>query len=327
MKEPESLQQAILFFASMDNCIAYLSVRRWPDGKVICPNCGSESVSTFNSERKTWKCAVHHPKREFSVKVGTLFEESPIGLDKWLTATWMLANAKNGVSSWELHRALKVSQKTAWFMLHRIRMSLQGDTSYKFGGDDSGPVESDETFVGPNPYKMHKDRKAKLHERRGEQMRGDTYVGKTAVFGVLDRSLRQVRCKVIPNVKRETLQNEILDTIEYGSRVYTDAAVGYDQLGKTYVHEVVNHANEYVRGQVHTQCIDNFWSLLKRTLRGTYVAVEPFHLDRYLDEQMFRFNNRATRDNPLTDADRFDLAVRNIVGKRLTFAELTGKPH
>lgn len=327
MKEPASLQQAILYFADMDNCIAYMSTRRWPDGKVICPNCGSESVSAFNPKRKTWKCAVHHPKREFSVKVGTLLEESPIGLDKWLTATWMLANAKNGVSSWEIHRALKVSQKTAWFMMHRIRMSLQDDRTFKFGGEDGGPVESDETFVGPNPQKMHKDRRAKYQAMRGEGLRGDRYVGKTAVFGVLDRSLRQVRCKVIPNVKRETLQNEILNTVHGGSHLYTDAAASYDRFSDEFVHEVVNHAQEYVRGQVHTQGIDNFWSLLKRTLRGTYVAVEPFHLDRYLDEQMFRFNNRATRDNPLTDADRFDLAIRNIVGKRLTFAELTGKPN
>jgi transposase-like protein len=327
MKEPESLQQAIVYFASLDNCIAYLSVRRWPDGKVVCPNCGSESVSAFNSKRKTWKCAVHHPKREFSVKVGTLFEESPISLDKWLTATWMLANSKNGVSSWEISRALKVSQKTAWFMMHRIRMSLQDDRSFKFGGDDGGPVESDETFVGPNPQKMHKDRRARYQAMRGEGLRGDRYVGKTAVFGLLDRELRQVRCKVVPNVKRETLQNEILNSVHPGSHLYTDAAASYDRFSSEFVHEVVNHAQEYVRGQVHTQGIDNFWALLKRTLRGTYVAVEPFHLDRYLDEQMFRFNNRATRDNPLTDSDRFDLAVRNIVGKRLTFAELTGKPN
>jgi transposase-like protein len=325
MKEPESLQQAILYFADMNNCIAYLSARRWPDGKVICPNCGSESVSAFNAKRKTWKCAAHHPKREFSVKVGTLLEESPIGLDKWLTATWMLANAKNGVSSWEIHRALKVSQKTAWFMMHRIRMSLQDDHNFKFGGEDGGPVESDETFVGPNPQRMHKDRRVRYQAMRGEGLRSNRYVGKTAVFGVLDRTLRQVRCKVIPNVKRETLQNEILNSVHSGSQLYTDAAASYDRFSNEFVHEVINHAQEYVRGQVHTQGIDNFWSLLKRTLRGTYVAVEPFHLDRYLDEQMFRFNNRATRDNPLTDANRFDLAIRNIVGKRLTFADLTGK--
>jgi transposase-like protein len=327
MKEPESLQQAIVYFADMDNCIAYLSVRRWPDGRLVCPNCGCESVSAFNPKRKTWKCAVHHPKREFSVKVGTLFEESPIGLDKWLTATWTLTNCKNGISSYEIARALKVSQKTAWFMLHRIRMALQDEN---FGGKLGGPgneVESDETFVGPNPQKMHKDRRARCQAMRGQEMRGDRYVGKTAVFGVLDRNLRQVRAKVIPNVKRETLQNEILNNVHPGSQVYTDAAASYDRFSDQFVHEVVNHAMEYVRGQVHTQGIDNFWSLLKRTLRGTYVAVEPFHLDRYLDEQVFRFNNRATKDNRLTDADRFDLAVRNIVRKRLTFAELTGKPN
>jgi transposase-like protein len=210
-------------------------------------------------------------------------------------------------------------------MLHRIREAMKSDTSIKFGGEDGGPVESDETFVGPNPYKMHKARKAKLHQLRGQGMRGDTYVGKTAVFGVLDRELRQVRTKVIPNVQRETLQNEVLKNVHYGSRVYTDAAVGYDHLSKSFVHEVVNHAVEYVNGQVHTQGLDNFWSLVKRTLRGTYVAVEPFHLDHYLDEQVFRYNNRATRDNPLNDSDRFALLMSQVAGKRLTYAQLTGK--
>jgi transposase-like protein len=199
---------------------------------------------------------------------------------------------------------------------------MKDDSSFKFGGEDGGPVESDETFVGPNPRKMHKDRRATL-QARDEGNRH--YVAKTAVFGVLDRELRQVRTKVIPNAKRETLQNEILNQVHRGSKVYTDAAVGYDHLRKEFVHEVVNHSKEYVRGQVHTQGLDNFWSLLKRTLRGTYVAVEPFHLDHYLDEQVFRYNNRATKDNKLTDSDRFALLMSQVGGKRLTYAELTGK--
>jgi transposase-like protein len=145
-------------------------------------------------------------------------------------------------------------------------------------------------------------------------------------MGMLDRESRQVRAQVVPNVKRETLQNAILEQIEKGSTVYTDAGVGYDNLAaREYIHETVNHVEEYVRGQIHTQGIENFWSLLKRGLRGTYVAVEPFHLDRYVTEQVFRFNNRATKDNPLDDRDRFMLAVSQIAGKRLTYAELTGK--
>jgi transposase-like protein len=149
---------------------------------------------------------------------------------------------------------------------------------------------------------------------------------KTVVMGMLDRDARKVRAKMVPNVKRETLQNEILNEIEKKSTVYTDSAPAYDNLAvKDFVHETVNHVEEYVRGQIHTQGIENFWSLLKRGLKGTYVAVEPFHLDAYVDEQVFRYNNRATRDNPLEDSDRFMLAVSQIVGKRLTYAELTGK--
>jgi transposase-like protein len=145
-------------------------------------------------------------------------------------------------------------------------------------------------------------------------------------MGMLDRDSRKVRAKVIPNVRRKTLQTAILSEIEKGSTVYTDGYASYDNLAaQNYIHETVNHVDEYVRGHVHTQGIENFWSLLKRGLKGTYVAVEPFHLHRYADEQVFRYNNRATKGNPLDDADRFMLAVSQISGKRLTYAELTGK--
>jgi transposase-like protein len=262
--------------------------------------------------------------KQFSVKTGSVFEDSPVPLDKWLTAVWLVVNCKNGISSYEIAKDLKVTQKSAWFMLHRIRLALrEGNWNKLGGGQDGGPVEADEAFIGPNPTKMHKSRKAKIREQNG----GTTGpVRKTAVFGLLDRDAREVRVKVVPNVKRETLQREILKAVERGSTLYTDGAFGADNLTMhNYIHETVNHMTEYVRGQVHTQGIDNFWSLLKRGLRGTYVAVEPFHLDRYLDEQMFRYNNRATKDNPLNDADRFVLAVSQIAGKRLTYAELTGK--
>lgn len=313
--DPITLQQAILYFADPDNCITYLVERRWPNG-VVCPTCGRTDVS-YIPARRVWQCKTRHPKAQFSIKVGTIFEESPVSLDKWLLAMWMVANCKNGVSSWEMHRTLGVTQKTAWFMLHRIRLALGEVPENKMGG--SGPFEVDETFVGPNPQKMHAD-------KRSARYRALSARPKTPVMGMLDRDSRQVRAKVVPNVRRETLQNAILNEIEKGSQVYTDASVAYDNLAaEEYVHETVNHVEEYVRGEIHTQGIENFWALLKRGLRGTYVAVEPFHLDRYVGEQVFRYNNRATRDNPLNDADRFAIAVSQIVGKRLTYAELIGK--
>lgn len=288
----------------------------------MCPTCGRTDVS-YVPKRRVWQCKSRHPKCQFSIKVGTIFEDSPIPLGKWLAAMWLIANCKNGVSSWEIHRALKVTQKTAWFMLHRVRLAMKDERDHKFGF--GGPVEVDECFIGPKPDKMHRKRKAKLQAQQTLGLRTDSYVGKTAVQGVLDRYYRQIRTKVLPDVKRETLQNTILDNVTPFAKVYTDEAVQYDKLEKNFVHKVVNHMQEYVNGQVHTQGIDNYWSLLKRTLRGTYIAVEPFHLSRYLDEQAFRYNNRATKDNPLNDGDRFAAMVSQIVGRRLTYNQLTGK--
>jgi transposase-like protein len=319
--EPKTLQEAIAYFSDPETCFQYAVKLRWPDGKIACPRCGKMKHS-FIKTRRIWFC--YECKKQFTVKVKTIMEDSALGLDKWMTAVWMLVACKNGISSHELARTLGITQKSAWFMLHRIREVMKGDKAHKFGGSDGGPVESDETFIGPNPYKMHRSRKLNLRHGRGQGKRYG-YVEKTAVFGVLDRELRQVRAKVVPNVKRETLQNAILDNVEHGSAVYTDSGVGFDHLHRNFVHQVVNHAEKYVDGQVHTQGLENFWSLLKRMLRGTYVAVEPFHLDRYLDEQVFRFNNRATRNNPLNDADRFALAMSQIAGRRLTYNELTGK--
>jgi len=321
MNRPKTLQQAIIYFADPERAFEYAKNLRWPDGNVTCPQCGI-AKNSFIKTRHLWFC--YGCKKQFTIKVKTIMEDSPVGLDKWMTAFWLLANAKNGISSHELGRALGVTQTTAWFMLQRIREVMKADRSYKFGGSKGGPVESDETFIGPNPYKMHRGRKLELQRGRGQGKRYG-YVDKTPVFGVLDRSLRQVRAKVVPNVKRETLQNAILDNVEHGSKVYTDSGVGFDHLHRNFVHEVVNHAEEYVKGQVHTQGLENFWSLLKRTLRGTYVAVEPFHLDRYLSEQVFRFNNRSTKDNRLNDSDRFTLAMSHVFGHRLTYSELTGK--
>jgi transposase-like protein len=199
MDDPKTLHDAIKFFARPDNCVAYLVERRWPNG-VICPTCGRTDAS-YVPARRVWQCKDRHSKAQFSIKVGTIFEDSPIGLDKWLLAMWMVANCKNGVSSWEMHRAIGVTQKTAWFMLHRVRLALGEIPESKMGGN--GPVEVDETFVGPNPYKMHA-------AKRQAKYRALSARPKVPVMGMLDRDSRQVRAKVVPNVKRETLQNEIL---------------------------------------------------------------------------------------------------------------------
>jgi transposase-like protein len=317
MEYPKTLLEAIAFFNDEQVCIDAVAAMKWPDGQPRCAHCHSRDPY-YLATQKRWKC--RKCKKQFSVKVGTIFEDSPISLQKWLPAMWLLCNCKNGISSWEIHRALGVTQKTAWFMLQRIRLALERDNKHKLGGSSGGPVEVDETFVGPNLRKMHRSRRLKLQA-------GECAQTKAIVMGMLDRDLRQVRAKVIPNIKREVLQQEIIEEIERGSTVYTDQASPYDRLGtvQEYVHETVNHMQEYVRGEVHTQGIDNFWSLLKRGLRGTYVAVEPFHLDRYVTEQIFRYNNRATKDNPLTDSDRFLLALSQVAGKRLTYAGLTGK--
>jgi transposase-like protein len=325
MQEPQTFQEAILYFADRNRCIDYLALRRWKDGAPVCPVCGRTDAKFLENQGR-WQCKAVHHHRQFSVKVGTVMEDSAIPLEKWLPAIWAIVNDKNGISSWELHRALGVTQKTAWFMLHRIRlgMSLQKKgfgTRKKMGdgGEGDTAVEVDETFIGGNKKNMHKDKKVRYEARGGAS-------GKTIVQGMLDRDAREVRAKVVPNLTRETLQNEILKNVKYGTKIYTDSAVAYEQgMQWRFVHEMVDKSQSYVRGQVHVNGMENFWSLLKRTLAGTYVAVEPFHLDRYIDEQIFRYNNRATKERPMTDADRFSLALTQIANKRLTYAELTGK--
>jgi transposase-like protein len=323
--EPKTLQEAIVYFSNPDNCVNFLVSRRWPNGKVICPTCGSGKVS-YLASRRLWQCKTRHPKAQFSIKVGTIFEDSAIGLDKWLTAMWMMANCKNGVSSHEIKRSIGVTQKSAWYMDHRIRLAMQDEPKHTMGSHRGNPIEVDETFVGGKMKNMHRKRARALRAQAPvDRMEGyeTNLKNKTAVMGMLNRQTRQVRAQVIPNVKRETLQNIILDNIGFNAHVYTDQHVGYDGLDKlkNFTHRTVNHMNEYVNGRVHTQGIENFWSLLKRSLNGTYVAVEPFHLDRYVDEQAFRYNNRINK----TDADRFNLVVSKIVGKRLTYSGLTGK--
>lgn len=320
MDKPKTLQEAIRHFSDEQVCIDAVAKMRWPDG-VVCPHADCAAKDPYYlATQKRWKC--RKCRKQFSVKVGSIFEDSPIPLQKWLPAIWLLTNCKNGVSSWEIHRALGVTQKTAWFMLHRIRLGMKEDYGYgpmnKIGGEGS-EVEVDETFIGGQKKNMHKD-KAVRYEAKGGPY------GKTVVQGILDRTARQVRAKVVPHVKRETLQTEILRQVKYGTKVYTDEAVAYEQgMQWRFVHDMVNKTETYVRGRVHVNGVENFWSLLKRGLRGTYVAVEPFHLDRYVDEQVYRFNNRGSEEKPMNDYARFEKVLGQLAHKRLTYAELTGK--
>ncbi|MFZ1166050.1 MAG: IS1595 family transposase, partial [Candidatus Sulfotelmatobacter sp.] len=257
---PQTLQEAIQYFSDEQTCIDAVAFMRWPDG-ARCPDCwtpGGELGRNpyYLKTQKRWKC--RECRRQFSVKVGSIFEDSPISLQKWLPALWMLVSCKNGISSYEIHRALGVSQKTAWFMLHRLRLALKTQSfAYKMGGKESGGVEVDETFVGGKLKNMHRDRRERFASERGHTG-GAT--GKAIVQGMLDRDERKVRATVVPNVKRETLQTEVLNNVKYGSKIYSDDAVPYDGLKRKYIHEVVNHAEEYVRGQVHTNGLENFWS-------------------------------------------------------------------
>jgi len=322
LPEPETLQEAIVYFADPDRCFDFAVKLRWPDGHVVCPRCGTAKHS-FIKTRRLWFC--YTCKKQFTVKVKTIMEDSPISLDKWMIAFWMLANCKNGISSYELASTIKVTQTTAWFMLQRIREVMKGK---KFGGTKIGgegsELEADETFVGGRTRNMHRGRRAKV-EGRGP------YQNKTIVHGILDRNLRKVRATVVPNVTRETLQDAILRNVKFGSTLYTDNAVAYDSgLQSRFIHDVVNKTEAYVRGRVHVNGMENFWALLKRSLRGTYVAVEPFHLSRYVDEQVFRYNHRKDGDRKLTNADRFATLMSQVSGHRLTYSDLTGKsdsPH
>jgi transposase-like protein len=305
---PQTLHDAIKYFANEDNAFNLMKAIRWPDGVVKCPSCGSTELS-FLSTRKLWKCKNAHEKRQFSVKVGTVLEDSPIGLDRWMSAFWLIANAKNGISSYELHRSIGVTQKTAWFMLQRIRLAMQ-DTK---GDKLKGRVEADETFIGGRARNMHANKKRYL----------DGWLGKTAVLGLLERNApdkpSRVMTKIVERVRRSDLDPHIREKVEKGAEVITDALPSYKHLGDQYVHNVIDHAESYVKGHVHTNGIENFWSLLKRMIRGTYVNVEPFHLFRYLDEEAFRFNERKD-----CDAGRFVKALRGLTGKGLRYAKLIG---
>jgi len=316
MTSPKTLIEAVRFYGDLDHCQAVMIEARWPKG-VTCPTCGARDPR-YIATRRLWECKTRHPRRQFTAKVGTIFEDSPLGLDKWLPAVWMIANCKNGISSHELGRSLGVTQKTAWFMLHRIRLAMQTGTFMK---QMKGRVEADETFIGGAARFMHKDKKV-------ARARGNLggMAGKTAVMGLLERhgpdKTSVVRAFVVPTHRRTDVDPLVRSNVKPGSEVITDALRSYDRLADEYAHKVIDHAETYVRGHVHTNGIENFWSLLKRAIKGTYVSVEPFHLFRYVDEQVFRFNDRRDPDG---DGGRFAKVLRSVVGRRIDYKTLTGK--
>ena len=310
--EAKTLQEAIIYFSQPENCRTYLVARRWPTG-ITCPKCGSVNV-TFYEKYNRWHCRDGHAAPQFTLKTGTIMEDSPIGLDKWMTAMWQIVNCKNGISSYEVHRAIGITQKSAWFMDHRIRLALGLEPADKL----SGEVEVDETFTGGKARNTHKDVRAR-------RITGTGGTDKTVVMGILERgddvtgTTSKVRTTVVSSRKKKHLHVEVKKHVEAGSALYSDALKSYGGLDD-FEHQVIDHAVACVSSRVHTNGLENFWSLFKRGFNGTYVSIEPFHTFRYLDEQSFRFNNRK-----LTDSERFDFAVEGIVGKRLTFGQLTGK--
>ena len=308
-KQPTTLVEAVRYFSDFERCREFMIELRWPDGKVTCPRCGSGRVKWL-AKARVWKCYAKHKSPTFSLKTGTIFEDSPIGLDKWITAVWLVVNCKNGISSYEMARDLGVTQKSAWFMNHRIRLALQEGSFAKLGGE----VEVDETFIGGKARNMHLS-------KRGLRITGTRGKDKTAVLGMLERNGR-VRTAVLENRKKRTLQPAVREHVEAGAALYSDELLSYDGLEADYAHRVIDHAVEYVRGNVHTNGMENYCSLLKRGLNGTYVSVEPFHLFHYLDEQAFRFNNRETKGG---DFERFSLAMAQAVGRRLTYDEIAGR--
>src|SRR6266849_3319268 len=306
MKAPKTFLEAVRYFCDPQTCLEFLVALRWPRG-VRCPQCGSKKV-TFLENAKLWKCKNAHPKQKFSVKVGTIFEDSPIGLDKWFPTMWLAANCKNGISSYEIARDIGVTQKTAWFMLQRIRLAMQQGSFSKM----KGTCEADETYIGAKARYMHKDKRTGV---------GHAGLKKTAVQGILERTTpdqnSRVVLKVVGTTRRPELCSNVRQNVEQGATVCTDALMSYDDLEHDYDRRVIDHAISYAQGHVHTNGLENFWSLLKRALHGTYVNVEPFHLFRYLDEQAFRFNERKDDDQ-----GRFVKALRGVIGKTLKYAKL-----
>lgn len=308
MHLPNTLQEAVVYFADPENCHRFLVTIRWPNG-VTCPHCGSAKVR-YMAQHRRWKCYEKHPRAQFSLKVGTIFEDSHVPLDKWLVAIWLVVNAKNGISSHELGRALGVTQKTAWFLAHRIRKALdEGSFDRKLGGE----VEVDETFIGGKSRFMHHDRRERHRDAKGR------FNNKTIVLGFLERN-GEARAFVVDTRRKHALQAEVRGQVEPDAKVYTDDLQSYDGLDRRYIHETVNHTFQYVDGDAHTNTLEGMWNLLKRGLKGTYVAVSPQHLQRYVDELLYRYNQRKG-----TDGERFLQAMAGVVSRRISYKQLNAR--
>lgn len=308
---PSTLLGAVRYFSDVDVATSFFAEMRWPDGP-ICPRCECREYSYLKT-RRLWKCRAC--KYQYSVKVGSIFEDSAIPLTKWLPATWFIANCRNGISSHELGRSIGVCQKTAWFMLQRIRLAMQTGSFEKYADKFDGAVEVDETYIGGKARHMHAHKRKALKARE----RSQGHFGKTGVVGFLQRG-GKVHLTVIESTKRPELQREVRRVVRPGATIYTDELRSYRGLDQHYVHNVINHAEAYVDGHIHTNGLENFWSLLKRGISGTYISVRPFHLFRYLDEQVYRFNHREGEDK-----DRFAGILANAPGRRLTWNELTAR--
>ena len=304
---PETLTEAVLWYDDYQHCHDTLVAMRWPNG-VTCPHCGSDRV-TYMPKYRRWRCHAGHPASQFSLRTGTILESSRIPLSKWLTAIWLIVNSRNGISSHELHRALGVTQKTAWFIGHRVRLMIQQGSFDKLL---EGEVEVDETFIGGKARNMHADVRARRITGRGP-------TDKEVVLGLLERC-GILRAQVVENRKRWTLQREVRAAVAAGSALYSDELSSYEGLQRDFEHKTVNHAIRYVDGRVHVNGLESFWALLKRALNGTWVSVEPFDLFRYLDEQAYRYNERKGNDS-----DRFRRALYGILGKRLTYNQVRGR--
>jgi len=300
MKHPETLIEAVRYFSNPDICIEHVAALRWPHG-VACPTCGRVDVS-YLEKQKRWQCKSRHAKRQFSVKIGTIFEDSPLGLDKWLPAVWMIVNAKNGVSSYEIARALGVTQKTAWFMDHRIRAAMEYGTFDKL--DD--PVEADETYIG-----------GKTKEEHGR------FNNKSAIVGVVEKKkhIGQIRAFATKQAHASNTLPFLRASLREGAILHTDESKIYSRANQTFVHESVNHSEkEYARGAVSTTTIDGFWNLFKRSYKGTYTHLSPAHLDRYVKEHTYRYNTRM-----LSDGERFAEWFTKVNGRRLMHRSLVHK--
>lgn len=309
---PDSLMEAVKYFSDLDVCEKLVADMRWPDGSIACPRCGHDKIVRLES-RRLFRCKSTKCRYQFSVKKNTIFEDSPLGLDKWLCAIWSVINCKNGCSSHKLARDLQITQKAAWHMVQRIRLALESGTIEK---QLEGDVEADETFIGGKARNMHQAKRMRQFKSR---TRGTGSACKVVVLGILERK-GEIRAQVVPDVKRRNLDPVLRKHVKKGSKLYTDALPSYDHLDGDFAHRVIDHLLCYAKGEVHTNGMENFWSLLKRGLKGTYISVEPWHLHRYLAEQAFRFNTRK-----MTDGERFNAAIKRVQGKRLTYKALTSE--